>query len=265
MNEFAEPVGGGTSYYPTLNDAVNGTNLLGATGSYVVGADGPYGPGAGYTTWRIDPSYPNSGPSPSNVVYTNGDILTAGGNGYRLYAAGDNPPPCFLEGSKILCQIEGVETYVPVEKLTKGTLVKTSLHGYKPLVLIGSGSIENPGNDERTEQRLYKCSPSKYPQLTKDLFLTGCHSILVPTITDKQREETIQHLGKIYVTDKKYRLIACIDDRAEPWASEGTYTIWHFALDHENDLMNYGVYANGLLVESCGIRTLKNNTKMTLS
>jgi len=26
---------------------------------------------------------------------------------------------------------------------------------------------------------------------------------------------------------------------------------WHICLDHVDELMNYGIYANGLLVESC--------------
>lgn len=260
MNELAEPVGvppsGGTYYYPTETDALANTNTLGYNPTYVVG--GPFG----YTSWRIASN--SSGTSPQNVVYVNGNTLNSDGGTayYFLYPAA----PCFLEGSTILCKVDGVECYVPVEQLSKGTLVKTSLDGYKPVVLIGKGTLKNPGTDERTEQRLYKCSPSKYPQLTQDLYLTGCHSILEFPITDKQREDTVKHLGRVFVTDKKYRLMACVDERAEPWNSEGAYTIWHFALEHEDDGMNYGVYANGgLLVETCPIRSLKNRSNMTLT
>ncbi len=173
--------------------------------------------------------------------------------------------PCFLEGSKILCQVDGAETYVPIETLRPGTLVKTSRDGYKKVELIGKGTIQNPGNADRIEDRLYKCSPAKYPALTEDLFITGCHSILESTITEKQKEDTIRHLGKLYVTDKKYRLMACVDERAEPWDTEGNYTIWHLALENEDDGMNYGVYANGgLLVETCSLRFLKHKSNMTL-
>jgi hypothetical protein len=256
MNELAEPVGGATVafYYPTQTDAINNTNLLGGNGSYVVG--GPFGP---YTSWRLAST--STGTSPQNVVYQNGDTLNSDGL-YYLYPTA----PCFLEGSTILCEVDGVERYVPVEQLKVGTRVKTSLDGFKPVVLIGKGPIQNPATDERTEHRLYKCSPSAYPQLTQDLYLTGCHSILESKITDTQREATTKHLGKIFVTDKKYRLMAFLDERAEPWREEGTYTIWHFALEHADDGMNYGVYANGgLLVETCSIRFLKNKSNMTLS
>jgi len=264
MNELMEPVGvpsSGIRYYGSEVDALNDTNSLGTSGfqNYVIGDSGPFGPGSGYTSWRIASN--SNGSSLENVVYVNGDTLNSDGNNafYYLYPSA----PCFLEGSTILCQIDGFEKYVPIESLKKGTLVKTSLNGFKPVVLLGKGTLLNPGNDERTENRLYKCSPSKYPQLKDDLYITGCHSILEYSITDKQREDTIKHLGKIFVTDNKYRLMACVDERAEPWNSKGAYTIWHVALENGNDRMNYGVYANGgLLVETCSIRFLKNKSNM---
>jgi hypothetical protein len=154
---------------------------------------------------------------------------------------------------------------VPIEKLTKGARVKTSRDGYKRVEIIAKGTLYNPGNSDRTEDRLYKCSPAKYPALKEDLFITGCHSILEFPITDKQKEESIKRQGKLYITDNKYRLMACVDDRAEPWTTEGTFTIWHFALENADDGMNYGVYANGgLLVETCSIRTLKHKSNMTM-
>jgi hypothetical protein len=256
MNELAEPVGSNLTYYPTEADALSYTNVIGYGSSFTVGDGGPFG---GYTSWRLASN--STGTSSQAIVYVNGNILNSDGS-YYLYPAA----PCFLEGSTILCEVDGVERYVPVEQLAKGTLVKTSLDGFKPVALVGKGSIQNPGNDERTENRLYKCSPSKYPQLKDDLYITGCHSILQFPITHKQKEDTVKRLGRLFVTDKKYRLMACVDERAEPWNSQGAYTIWHFALEHQDEGMNYGVYANGgLLVETCSIRTLKNKSNMTIS
>jgi hypothetical protein len=171
---------------------------------------------------------------------------------------------CFLEGTKILCQIENKEQYIPVENLRPGCLVKTLLNGYKKVELIGKGPINNPGNTDRIQTRLYKCSRKNYPELNDDLFITGCHSILVETLTSKQIEETKKVLGDIYVTDNKYRLMSYLDDRAEAWNSEGTYTIWHFALENDNNFMNYGVYANGLLVETSSKRYINNLSNLTL-
>jgi len=253
MNELAEPVGIAIGYYPTEADALAYTNTFGNGSSYIVGDGGPFG---GYTSWRLASN--STGTSPQNVVYANGSLLNNDGS-YYLYPS----TPCFLESSTILCKVDGVEKYIPVEQLKKGSLVKTSLDGYKPVVLIGKGTIQNSGDDERTENRLYKCSTSKYQELKDDLYITGCHSILEFPITEKQKEDTIKHLGKLFVTDKKYRLMACVDERAEPWNSKGVYTIWHFALENKDERMNYGVYANGgLLVETCSINFLKNKSNM---
>jgi hypothetical protein len=255
MNELAQPVGiSVTYYYPSEADALANTNELAQYGSYNIILT------AGFTYWRIASN--STGISPQNVVYAVGDILIGTGSElYYLYPSA----PCFLDGTTILCQVNGEEKYIPVEDMTNGTLVKTSRDGFKKVVAIGKGVLENPDNDERTENRLYKCTPTKYPELTENLYITGCHSILVNTITDKQKEDTIKHLGKIFITDKKFRLIACVDERAEPWNSSGCYTIWHFALENDDSGMNYGVYANGgLLVETCAIRTLKTKSNMTL-
>jgi hypothetical protein len=258
----------GIYYYPTEADALAKTNQLAYGGSnvYTVGdiSGGATPPGegttGGFTSWRIASS--SDGSSSQTVVWQNGNVLNSAGPAhYFLYPSA----PCFLEGSTILCQVEGVERYVPVENLKVGTLVKTSLNGYKPVVLIGSGPIRNPGTDARTEYRLYKCSRAKYPQLKEDLYITGGHSILEYPLTATQAAETMKRLGDLFVTDKKYRLMACIDERAEPWNSAGTYTIWNFALEHHSTTMNYGVYANGgLLVESCSINFLRNKSNMAV-
>ena len=252
MSERAFPVGVGVAYYPTEADALAFTNSFGVGASYVVGDGGPFG---GYTSWRLASN--SDGTSSQAVVYQNGDTLISDGS-YYLYPA----IPCFLEGSKILCLVDGVETYLPVERLTPGTLVKTTLDGYKKVELVGKGSIQNAGDSERTENRLYKCASSKYPEVTEDLYITGCHSILVNWLSEQERQDTIQKLGATFVTDKKYRLMVCVDERSEPWAQEGSFPIWHFALENDDPKMNYGVYANGLLVETCSINFLKNKSNM---
>jgi hypothetical protein len=266
MNELAEPVGGsvGIHYYSTQAAAITGNSgaeiAYGGYPVYTIGQiiNGSLG---AFTSWRIASS--STGSSSQSLVYLNGDVLNSDSDtaNYNLYPAA----PCFLEGSTILCKVDGVEKYVPVEQLKKGTLVKTSLDGYKAVVLVGNGTIQNPGNDERTENRLYKCSPSKYNQLTSDLYITGCHSILESSISDTQKKDIIKHLGRVFITGNKYRLMACVDERAEPWNSEGAYTIWHFALENKDEKMNYGVYANGgLLVETCSISFLKNKSNMSI-
>ena len=257
MNELAEPVGSPIYYYSNQTDAEANQNEIAIGNSYTIGNQITSGNIGTYTFWRL--ASISNGSSPKNLIYANGQTLNSDGL-YLIYPA----YPCFKEGTKILCQENGVETYKPIESLVPGTLVKTSRDGYKKVEILGQGTIQNPGHSERSENRLYKCTKANYPEITEDLFITGCHSILVNKLTDKQREDTIKHLGRIFVTDKKYRLIACLDDRAEPFASEGNYTIYHIALEHTDPKMNYGVYANGLLVETCCLNTLKNKSNMVL-
>lgn len=293
MNEFAEPVGTPYLYFSTyITDPIpDESQAIATQGSDIVG-DISTGNIGSTTQWRISHIYyqvtgatyayvnqNNNTIFPSSVfttIYNNGyDLGTFRTNlssttGYFVanlvfYPANLYPgAPCFLEGTKILCQVDGSDTYLPIESMKPGTLVKTSRDGYKKVELIGKGQIQNPGNTERLEQRLYKCSPANYPELTEDVYLTGCHSILVDTITEFEREILIKQLDRIFVTDKKYRLTAFADKRAQPWVSEGQYTIWHFALENENVKMNYGVYASGLLVETCCIDRLRNKSGFTL-
>jgi hypothetical protein len=259
MNEFAEPVGSSVYYYSNYADAFaqNG-NFIAQGTSWILGTINS-GDLQGITLWRI--AVIGGGPPPPSGAYPNGfDLTTIAGNAsYYVYAS----TPCFLEGTKVHCQVDGVDTYKSIDTITPGTLVKTSLNGFQKVKLIGKGQIHNPGTTERTQDRLYKCIPSKYNELTEDLFITGCHSVLVDNLTDKQRKDTIDQVGKIFVTDKKYRLMACVDERAEPWTSKGDYTIWHLALEHTDERMNYGIYVNGgLLVETCSINFLKNHSNL---
>ena len=171
---------------------------------------------------------------------------------------------CFLEGTKILCFENNEEVYRPVENLRKGDLVKTIYNGYMPVCMLGTSHIYNPGNDYRITNRLYKCPKDKYPTLFEDLYITGCHSILVPWMTNDQWENTKAVNGNIYVTDNHFRLIACADEKAEPFNKEGFMNIYHVALEHHDVCMNYGIYANGLLVESCSIEYLIQYSSMKI-
>ena len=174
------------------------------------------------------------------------------------------PYPCFLEGSKILCFENNQEVYREIESLRKGDLVKTIYNGYTPIHMIGTTALYNPGNDYRVANRLYKCSREKYPALFEDLYITGCHSILVPSMTDDQWENTKAANGDVFVTDNHFRLVACADEKAQPYDYEGFMNIYHIALEHNDYYMNYGIYANGLLVESCSKRYLTEISNMRI-
>jgi hypothetical protein len=173
---------------------------------------------------------------------------------------------CFLEGTKILCLKNKVEQYIEIEKLDKTILVKTLRNGYKKIAHLYKSTINNPSNNERIPNRLYiykaKAEAPYINNLTEDLILTGYHSRLTDYITDEQREELIKIMGRIFVTDNKYRLIACVDNEAQPWTNEGIFNIYHLALDTNDININFGIYANGLLVETCCIKTIKRKGQL---
>jgi DNA-binding beta-propeller fold protein YncE len=173
------------------------------------------------------------------------------------------PPPivCFKEGSKILTD----KGYVVIEDLRKGDLVKTLKHGFMPIDMIGKRDIVHHAFEERIKDQLYKCSQSEYPELFEPLVITGCHAILVDEfVSPEQREQTSEVLGRIFVTDKKYRLPACVDNRTTVYEIKGECTIYHLALENDEYFANYGIYANGLLVETCSKRYLKELSNMEL-
>jgi len=170
--------------------------------------------------------------------------------------------PCFLEGSKILRldPIGGQESYVPVEHLKQGDLIQTSHSGHKAIVIIGRKTIENSPESD-IKNRLYRIK--KQEQMTEDLVLTGEHCTLHTHLSEEKLAAVEKYMGRIYITESAYyRVPAHLDERFEPYPNEGPATIWHFALEHDNPFANYGVFANGLLVESSSIRYMHDLSNM---
>jgi hypothetical protein len=174
--------------------------------------------------------------------------------------------PCFLQGSKILrLDTEtDIESYVPVETLRPGDLIRTSQNGYKAIFHIGKKILPNPSDDPDERNRLYRFSKSKIPGMREDLCITGEHCTLHDNLSTSLEEKVRKHMGDIYITEYQYRVPACVDERAEPYTDKDAVTIWHFALENHNVYYNYGVYANGLLVESCSIQYLTELSNMEL-
>jgi hypothetical protein len=156
------------------------------------------------------------------------------------------------------------EEYIAVEKLRRGDLVKTAKHGYKAIELIGHREIPTPLDIPKKSGRLYWFRRSKISGLKEDLCVTGDHCILHQNISNDKRDQVLGYMGDIYITEDHYRVPAFLDDRAEPYKESGPATIWHFALENQNAYFNYGVYANGLLVESSSLYCMYKDSNMKL-
>ncbi len=167
----------------------------------------------------------------------------------------------FKEGSNILTN----KGYIPIEDLRKGDLVRTVLNGFKMINMIGKREDTYELSSERIKSQFYKCVKENYPDLFEDLIITGSHAILVDDfVSEEQRDKVKEVLGDIYITNNKYRLPACADDLASLYETSGKHTIYNLALDNDNYYSNYGIYANGLLVETCSKRYLKELSNMEL-
>jgi len=171
-----------------------------------------------------------------------------------------NPLPCFKEGTKILTD----QGYKTIEDLQKGDLVKTLKHGFLPVEILGKSEMVHQASNERLKDQLYKCGKENYPDVFEPLIITGCHSILVEWLCQEQFDKIMEDFGRIYETDGKPRLMAYLDNKSVVYETPGTYTIYHLALENEDYYGNYGIYANGLLVESCSKRYLLEHSNMEL-
>lgn len=175
-----------------------------------------------------------------------------------------NKPICFNKGTKILCYKNNEEVYIPVEQLKQGDLVKTYLHGYKPIYMIKKGvfTLGNKGT-----MGMYKMKKSG--SMIDDLEMTGLHAQLIDKNDEKykkdqeKQESKVMYYNKqsnkynskkVYIDDK-YRLLAEHSSDFEKMHPD-KYEIYTFSL---NKQLQYGIWANGVLVETTSQRVVNKN------
>jgi len=171
----------------------------------------------------------------------------------------EQPMICFKEGTKILTSTG----YIPIERLRQGHFIKTE-NNYLPIALIGKKSMYHPAKPERIPDQLYKCSRNNYSVLFEDLVLTGKHSLLVDELSGDELNKTIKILGNNYKLNNKYTLPSCVDSKTTVYERQGNHMIYHLAIESVDPYKKYGIYANGLLVESCPKYTLQYVSDMEI-
>jgi hypothetical protein len=260
MSELGFQVGSpGINYCTDYHNALNSNSSEGfITFSFTVvsysswNSTTPTFPGFVGKNWKVG-SYAvesTSYPIQDDIIYVPGDIIDQYGIDAYIYLYPIDAI-CFKQDTNILCQINGTEQYIPVQTMKKGTLVKTLKNKYVPVDIIGSGLVHNSGDGERILNRLYRLPKGNYPSLKEDLIMTGGHCSLIDIIPSFElRQKLIEKQGKIFTTEGKYRLPALVDEKAVPYEQKGVFKIWNFALENKEPNSNYGIYANGLLVES---------------
>ena len=164
-----------------------------------------------------------------------------------MYIEWTTNDPCFLEGSRILTD----NGYVPVQDLRVGDMVKTVSSGFVPVHAVGVGEIEQTCLEQRLDHQLYVCPTKNFPEAFNDLVITGFHSILVTEFrSEEEKGETRKMLSGLPMTDGYWLVPARVDRRTEVYGKLGVHKIYHVCLECEDSYKKYGIYANGILVES---------------
>ena len=76
--------------------------------------------------------------------------------------------------------------FIKVQDLEKGDFVKTKYHGCKSVIQMVSQTI--PTYKNNLSLQIWKMCKSKNPKLTKDLYLTGGHAIIVNELSPSEIE-----------------------------------------------------------------------------
>ena len=174
-----------------------------------------------------------------------------------LYFSGATPFICFDESTEILCLNENLEeVYVPISQLKIGSIVKTFKHGFRRISVIYKNSLINNINDFHTCMFLMP----KNENMTKDLILTGGHSILVDNMTESESVKNNEYFDDATHDniDNKQLLLAAASDKFTALENNNEYTFYNFCLENDSDdEARYGVWANGILAETPSTQFLK--------
>ena len=227
-------------------------NLIDSSRTYILLMNGQE-----FTNYTIE--------QPNIITFHNVVSYISGMVSFAMYETPDNPyidtirvnPICYVKGSQILCRDNIRECYVKIENIRPGMLVKTYPTGYKRVMVIQKNFIQN--TVDRVENKIYRLPKSKNKNLFQDLYVTGLHSILVPSLTPEQEQKTISSWGGIIKICNLYRLMAHLSPEFEDVKDEEVYEIYHLVLENANETANDGIWANGILSESLSMESYKRS------
>jgi hypothetical protein len=171
---------------------------------------------------------------------------------YQVLVTSVLVPPCFKKGTKVLSlNRDRKEEYVPVENLVRGDMLKTYLHGFRPIESISKLYMVNKPDMPRTSMYKIKKSEDEDSLVFKDLTLIGEHSILVDKLSPKSEKDETSCYNEIYDIDGKYCHHCCLHPDFEQVRETRFFECYHILLNDDGDFdKGFGIWANGLLVET---------------
>jgi len=184
------------------------------------------------------------------------DVITQWSKKYRdvsTFLAIPSTVSCFGEYT----QISTDTGYKRIQDLVPGTLIETFLGGYKPLKCLGRRYITFFPGETLPENQLY-C------YMDTGLQITGKHCILVNDLTEHQKWNIMNMYGKLPKLDGLYLLPAMLDDNATCTNHIGVRYVYHIVLEGESHNHQYGIFANGMIVETCSYNDFINYSYMEI-
>lgn len=214
-------------------------------------------------TWTVTPAAKTNGSIFLIFNISNGDFNTGIFTLTEVWFS--TTPFCYNEGTQILCinRATNQEEYRAIENIRIGDLVQTYKRGPRAVTQIGKGELMNSHTNP-------KCCMYKLPKsgnMIDDLIITGNHSILVDSYESREDEQLhIANHGRDARIEDKRLLLARLSSKFIRLPEGEKYTYYQFSLDNRgNNNFHYGVWANGVLSESCSEDVYKTHNLTPLN
>jgi hypothetical protein len=229
-NNVNTKFGGVVSSFPVVYTIDFGKNVFATTFNYITGNDSTY---RDPISWTISVSLDNI---TYTIVNTENDVSITDSRlkPTQLFNLSNNPV-CYNKGTKILTIQNNEEIYQTIETLKPGDIVKVYPNSFKSIKYIGYKTCIN---DEQNNTTMYIMKKTNNNDLLEDLIVSGLHYVYDP---NHSNEPNIKIEDKTLIEVRYSKLFTKVKNN-------DVYTYYHLVLD---DGKHYGIWANGLLSESC--------------
>jgi len=168
----------------------------------------------------------------------------------------DSGLACVHESTDFLCYVDNEEKYINIKDIKPGFLVKTYEEGYVKVKHIFRQRCFNSTKNRMS--KFFVMNKSKNDLLTKDLIITGGHSILVDELTEEQHNKMKSTGIKYLSIYDKYKLVTFFNEDFVGKTDESEERVYLLVLEADDDHKVYGAYVNGgMIIETCGIAMCK--------